>query len=348
MSIEGAMLGGYLLPEKEFKTLMKQLLDQNKGQFYGYINSTILYAKSNDIKSAYYTWSKFQTEVFKNPVTSILAITNFHNRKSSQTWNFFDDEISTIQTDGRINIAKADTDLKRAYNSNILAAHLSEMFKTISGTKMEPREIHFLFAIKKRDDLHSLAEKKRILKTLNEFKQKHEKATYKEAIYRGLKNFGYRGKVADAFLNHIGARHWDAFNRFANGDSSAVDQIAKHSVREEEMSHGYYNFTKRLLDSLNRTGWQTGGDLIVTDKSGKVIANIQLKTSAKGGEAIGRINTAQLVKDLEIIEQKMIKNDETIVNNFWELLKTSTATEGLGDAVINEGYELAKLSLGVK
>jgi hypothetical protein len=41
MSYEGAMLGGYLLPEKEFVTLMEELLDAKDKEIEMYLNNTL-------------------------------------------------------------------------------------------------------------------------------------------------------------------------------------------------------------------------------------------------------------------------------------------------------------------
>jgi hypothetical protein len=41
MSYEGAMLGGYLLPEKEFIRLMEELLDAKDKEIEMYLNNTL-------------------------------------------------------------------------------------------------------------------------------------------------------------------------------------------------------------------------------------------------------------------------------------------------------------------
>lgn len=338
MSREGAMLGGYFLPEKEFKSLMIQLLKENRSLIENYLNAVILNIEAKKTKEAYITWTKFQTDFLKNPTTSLLAITNFYGSGAPQTWNFFSDEVAAIQNNGLISISSADTELKRAYNSDVLASHLSGLFKSISGTKMTEREVNFLYSLKRKD----------MLEALNQYKGTGQKAKYKEIIYRKIGGRYYAGKVADAYLNHLGKHHWNYLNRFSQGDMTGLEHLRNASVRTEELSKGYLNFVQLLLDSLNSTGWQTGGDLIVTDSGGKIVANIQLKTSASTGDAIGRINTKKLAKDILKIKQNFSQNDLIVANSFYDLLKTSTVTEGLGDAIIQEGYELAAKTLGVQ
>jgi hypothetical protein len=45
-------------------------------------------------------------------------------------------------------------------------------------------------------------------------------------------------------------------------------------VKQEERAIHNLNFIKLLMASTNRTAWYTGGDLIVTNSSGQVVANI--------------------------------------------------------------------------
>ena len=103
-----------------------------------------------------------------------------------------------------------------------------------------------------------------------------------------------------------------------------------------------------LIESNNATAWYTGGDLIVTGPDGRVIANIQLKTSWGSGENIGNIAKASLDKALLKLETDLRTGNSNIANDFYETLKTSTASEALGEAAANAVYDLAKESLGIK
>lgn len=338
MSIEGAMLGGSFLPEQEFKDLMKQVWDQQQGNIKAAIHNCILNIESGNILMAYKNWELFQTDILKNPKTQILAITNFYNHNGGQQWQLMD-EVNSIETSGLINVAQVDADLKRIYCSEILAQHLSGLFKSVSGGQMTYDEICYCYeqatsTIKQR---------------LNQEKYGDKTYTYKEGIYGGLFEAGYRGKVADAYLNHLGALHWNYLDNFLNKGTSlnTLEKIAHASVEQEERSQGYYNFLQLLLNSLNTTGWQTGGDLIVANSQGQIVANIQLKTSGGEGASIGHINTSKLLTSLQRIEQ-LYNNPIELINNFYNLLKTSAIMEQVGDAVIQTAYDLAEKNLKLK
>lgn len=89
------------------------------------------------------------------------------------------------------------------------------------------------------------------------------------------------GQAYDAFMNHVGNHHKELFNYlntngvFHTGDVPRVSS----SVYGEEMGVAG-NFPRLLSDSLNHTGWYTGGDIVIVDpKTMSVIYNIQLKTT---------------------------------------------------------------------
>jgi hypothetical protein len=59
MSYEGAMLGGYLLPEKEFIALMEELLDVKDKDIEMYLTNTLNFINMGQVKNAYMEWNKF-------------------------------------------------------------------------------------------------------------------------------------------------------------------------------------------------------------------------------------------------------------------------------------------------
>ena len=102
------------------------------------------------------------------------------------------------------------------------------------------------------------------------------------------------------------------------------------------------------MASTNRTAWYTGGDLIVTNSRGEVVANIQLKTSSGTGAWIGNIRTATLKNQILLIKTTLLSDHYITAQNFYEMLKTSSVGEALGDAVIKEAYFLAEKNLKLK
>lgn len=338
MSYEGAMLGGYLLPEQEFISLMVELLQVRDKAIEIALDNTLKFIDAGQVKMAYSEWNKFQTELLMNPTTSLLAILNFYSSQN-QTWTFVDDEENAIANkSGALNIEKIDQDLKREYNSQILTKHLSNMFNDISG-RMEDDEVHYLYGLNKSE----------IYKQLNPIKYGDGVYTYKTAVYGNVFGKYLNGKIADAYLNHIGATHWEYLNNFSQrGVLPNGDHLLNSSVKQEERAIHNLNFIRLLMASTNRTAWYTGGDLIVTNSTGQVVANIQLKTSSGTGAWIGNIRTATLKNQILLIKTTLLNDHQTTAQNFYEMLKTSSVGESLGDAVIKEAYSLAEKNLKLK
>lgn len=338
MSREGAMLGGYFLQESDFKKLITEVIAENKEDIIARIQSILGHIGNNDIKLAYHEWDLFQTEVFKNPTTQLLAILNFRS-KEKQTWEFMDEE-ATLSKSGNMSMTRVDEKMKQVYSSDILAEHLSGLFSTVGREEMTLDEINHAFNDQKVNAKKTF---------LNDIKYGDKKYIYKPAIYGNIRDTYYRGKIADAYLQHVGKTHWDDFSKFLDsGNTSSIEHFRKTSVKKEEDKYGKFAFVDMLIESNNATAWYTGGDLIVTGKDGRVIANIQLKTSWGSGENIGNIAKESLKKALLKLEGDLLSGSENTANDFYETLKTSTATEGLGTAAIDAIYKDAKQALGLK
>ena len=325
MSYEGAMLGGYLLPEKEFIEIMTLFLDQKQEIIFNQIDSVLKYIQQRDIKRAYFEWNTFQTQILKNPTTSLLAIVNFYNKTAPQTWTFVDnEEHALINKSGTLGVLEIEEGLKREYISSVLTKHLSNLFKEVLS-RMEVDEINYLYSLNKSE----------IYESLNPIKYGNKAYTYQKAIYGKLKGQFYRGKVADAYVNHLGAKHQGLFSASNGKDFINIsDSIKEKSVKKEERAINSLNFVKLLLASTNRTAWYTGGDLIITDKTGRVIANVQVKTSATLGDALGVIRTSELEKQIKIFKETMKIGTKDTAKKFYNALKTSSVGEFLGDAVL--------------
>ncbi len=330
------MLGGYLLPEKEFIQLMTEMLDANEQIINSYLNNVLNYINNGQVKDAYHEWNKFQVEILKNPTTSLLAILNFRSSKD-QTWTFVDDEENAISNQtGALNIESIEQGLKREYNSQVFTKHLSNLFKSVNG-EMEADEINYMWGLESSD----------IKKRLNPIKYGDGLYTYKTAVYGSIAGRFYNGKIADAFLNHIGATHYEYLNSFSQQGFLPPEDLLHSSVKDEERASHHLNFVKLLIASTNRTAWYTGGDLIVTNSAGQVVANVQLKTSGGSGSWIGNIRTASLKSQILKIQETLLSNHQKTAENFYTSLKTSSVGEQLGDAVIEEAYNLAKQHLNL-
>lgn len=333
MSYEGAMLGGVLLPKDEFVDLMIQLLEQRKDVIFYALDDTLKAITNKDFKQAYQKWDQFQTEILKNPTTSLLAILNFTSTENQQ-WTFIDNETNAINNHGIINIQQVGEDLRRTYISSILTQHLSNLFHELNE-QMDIDEIMYLYDLNRKE----------IYRQLNPIKYGDKVYTYKAAIYGNIYNKYYSGKVADAYVNHVGETHTTYLNNFSQGDLSGLDHLATSSVKAEEKARNQLNFVKLLIASTNRTAWYSGGDLIIVNNHGQIVANIQIKTSYGAGETIGMIRTASLAKMITNIKQLINTDNKEIAIKFYEALKTSAVVENLGTAVIEEGYKIAAQTL---
>ena len=328
MSYEGAMLGGYLLPEKIFKQNIELLLDKKKDEILKQLIKIKQLIEIGQVDQVFLEWDKFQSDYLKNPKTELLSILNFYGKDYSQEWVFVD-EASVISKEGKIQITKAIEDVtKQTYYSKILGQHLFNLYNSVQKDKV----------LYKEETEEAMNYSHVIKQHLNDIKYSDKKYTYKNLIYgRDAQEYMWRGKVADAFVNHLGKIHPEIFverqNFFTNGQHFFK---LHHTVKDEENSREQYGFLHLLLNSLNNTGWWTGGDLIITDKSGKVLTSLQLKTSSGSGNWIGNIKTATLEKYINKLIQEISANSKKAVDIFYSALKTSTISEQLGDSVLKE------------
>ena len=332
MSYDGAMLGGYLLPEKEFKEVFKKVLDQDKKEILIALQDVLNFIQQGEIKIAYQKWDYFQSQVLKNPTVDLLAIVNWYNSKTSPQQWIFAKESEALHKGGQIDITQIEDQFKKTYYSAVLTQHLSNLFRTLGNAELSYDE-----QIEIYENTHFSDVKSR----LSYAKANGKNYRYGPIIYgKGAENNGisYRGKAADAFINHLGKIHQEIFT---SQDLNTTSLEPEHSVQLEEDMMRRFGFIHLLLASLNNTGWWTGGDLIITSPTGKVLANIQLKTSAGMGQAIGQIKTATLSVLIKNLIDKILANDISVVDDFYDTLKTSSTSEALGDAAINDLEQLA-------
>ena len=328
MSYEGAMLGGYLLPEKIFKQNMQLLLDKQKNEILQQLVKIQQLIEMGQVDQVFIEWDKFQSMYLQNPKTELLSILNFYGKDYSQQW-VFADEATVITQEGKIQMTKAiENDTKQVYYSKILSQHLFNLYNSVLKDKVLYEE----------ETEEAMNYSSTIKQHLNDIKDSDKNYTYKNLIYgQNAKEFMWRGKIADAFVNHLGKIHPEIFVERQNFFTKGQHFLKLHNtVKNEENSRNQFGFLHLLLDSLNNTGWWTGGDLIITDKSGKVIASLQLKTSKGSGEWIGNIKTSTLNKHINLLIKEISNNSKKAVDVFYDTLKTSTVSEALGDNVLKE------------
>lgn len=238
-TIDGAMLGGYFLPEKEFKQILKdKILSNNKNieKINDIIDKAILAINNQNLLAFYTEIEKLEVELLKNPETSLMVITNVNNQGENMKYYYHHSEKDTLTKGGTISRAKAlkDTAIKEAL-SKTLSKHLSNMIMYIENGILEDIDGFF------NSGKYKFSSKKQ--KSEMGERGSHSEYNLKYIIYGDKTQ--YLGQVADAFLNHLGNYHKIIFeNNFKKNIT------IKSTVMEEEGE----NFYQRLIDSTNSTG----------------------------------------------------------------------------------------------
>ena len=330
--MQGAMIGGSLLPEEQFKDIVKQLFlnTDNVKNLNNIIDRALKNIHSNNIRAAYKNIEEFETQLLKNPPTSIMLITNLNSESGDYQWAWNKDEKNVIRKSGKISFSRTiKNSILEKELMNVLSEHLLGLIKMIDTTELSDEEINKLFK------LYSYQKKdtKRIMGL-----RAHYNRNLKQIIYGD--NLQYRGQIADAFLNHIGNMH----KMILSGKIAPILQ----SVMEEEGS----NFYQLLIDSTNNTPWYTGGDLILLGENGEVIANIQLKTIInEKSSTIGKISSATLETNLlelkELIQLENILDADLFADKMYKMFATSGIIENVNDKIIENAVKNVKEALNL-
>jgi len=348
MSYEGAMLGGYLLPEEQFVDLFTKLLIENRSNIMNRITRIRGQIHSKNIAAAYAAWDRLQNEIFANPTVELLTIVDLDLEKTGAKWTF-SSEFEILTKTGRLSLSRLNQMFKAQYQLESWDKHLNGLYTSVSTERLSYDEIMFLWGLKKGtiNERLGLTESDLSLtsKMLAEARWGTRDYRYMTIVYAG-QGINSRGKIADAFLNHMGKMHSELLGSKVMTNFDINEENS--SVMQEENIHEF-GFLKLLLESLNNTPWFTGGDLITTDEYGKVLLNIQLKTRDIGSKSrsFSEINYKALDKELGYIHNMFNKKEsnEEIAKRFFRMLKTSTVTEAIGDKVRDEGYALAEENL---
>lgn len=321
--MQGAMIGGFLLPEKEFKDIVKQLflnIDYVK-YLENIIDRALKNIHSKNIRAAYKNIEEFETEIFKNPSVSIMLITNLNSDKGQYKQAQNKNEKNVIRKSGKISYSQTiKNNLLNEEITSILSEHLLNLIKMIDTTELSDEQINNLFKLYKFQN----KENKRIMGS-----QAYYSRNLKEIIYGD--NPQYKGQIADAFLNHLGNMHKELF-------SGRIENMTPflQTVMEEEGA----NFYQLLIDSTNNTPQYTGGDLILLNSNGEVIANIQLKTIInEKSSTIGKITSktleANLLKLKELIQSDNILDADIFADKLYNMFATSGIIDNVNDEIIN-------------
>ncbi len=136
---------------------------------------------------------------------------------------------------------------------------------------------------------------------------------WQEVFYEQYYSGQGLGKAYDAYMNHVANHHTALYSYLATSGAANTGNIPnmRHSVYNEEGGAGGH-FPVLLNESLNTTGWYTGGDIVIVDpKTMEVVYNIQLKTTQDGVTKKGKEKTPKNF-DIAIAKLKVFINGGTI------------------------------------
>lgn len=337
---EGAMIGGGFLPEQEFKEIIKKYFDdiENVKKIKNILN-TILRFKDNP-RIIYNNIEKLETELFKNPAVSLLVITNYTSNTGNYQWNFQSKESNVLTPRGAISYTEATKKslLEQQY-AKILSTHLLDMIRTVENTSLVNQQID--------NNIDSGLFESNIFPTTDLKENMGRRAHYNRKLsyimYGSSTKTNIKGKIADAFLNHLGNMHRGIF-------SEGIQTLTPifQSVLEEE---GMTGFLQLLINSTNNTGWWTGGDLIIVSNN-QVIANIQLKTILNSEiNGTGKITTdkilTQVQKLRDFIDKDIVYNKERFADIMYNTFKTSAVFDKIDKQVNKDAIELVHQTLNL-
>ena len=332
--VEGAMIGGSFLPEEQFKDIIKEYFDNSQNVLkIKSILITILQHKDNP-RIIYNNIEKLQNELFKNPVTSLLLITNYESPIGNYNWYLKAKEGKVVTDSGILSYAETikNSILEEEY-TRILSDHLLNLIKIIETTHLSKSEIDDYF---NKYTFRSSKIKEKM------GKRAHDNGDLMNIVYGELEPDKRRGQIADAFVNHLGNMHRALFTQ-------GLETITPftQTVEEEEGPH----FLQLLIDSTNSVGWWTGGDLILVSGN-KVIANIQLKTILKNKKgSVGSITTDDILKKVQklrdFIEKDLVYNKEVFANIMYNTFKTSAIFDKVSKQTFEDGVKIVRQELGL-
>lgn len=347
---EGIIFGDYLLSKDDFIPLFEQFYEE-KGQDFiqdlrllkekidnmieqnytpSASNPNVLKLRTHrtaeyNAKLVYEEWERIQKDYFGNSAVTLIAITSFNGEQMTWSKNIQESE---LMTPGGINITAAQFESIFKTAAAAAAAEEIQQFLRIHYKQMCTQLTSYTLKTAEAASLHKIIHKKSTLyaNRLEHFTGR----TYGDIIFSAQRNA--EGKRLDAFMNHIGQYNRELFSLMNAG-------VASNSTLEKVKSFDTHNQFKQifqnpsivqpwLLASLNSASWLTGGDVVVVDDTGKVIYNIQIKSTMSGKNfelALNRLSSliTRIIKKTEATRFKP-KQLATIIYNS---LKTSSTNE---------------------
>lgn len=365
---QGIIFGGYFLNEQEFKEVFKAWYNtEYYNEFIEAINKLLNQIKSKSKQEIFTKWNEIEERYFKNPKVTLIAAIKLEGegaKKYSWTKNIPEENALTTNTInlGAEKVKEALMDVAdesaAARLNTLMNEHYQHLLDSLNNSPndTEANQLFNYYRYKNAKTLKKLASRIGKQSVLNSQDFKGiviSKILYGSNISNGKVTngmVGAEGKIIDAYMQHIAARHriilkW--FSNISSVEAKKVDEeFKKHKgVREEEK----LNFIPLLISSLNNVSWWSGGDIVVYNKNRKVIYNIQLKTTIYQQQSY-HISTKKLIKVLNLLSSNIKQSAdvmaELMFKNFYN--DAANIASDFENKVNNIAIESVKQALNLK
>lgn len=354
---EGIIFGDYLLNKSDFIPLFEQFYEEKGQDFIQNLRllkekidrmikqkPTLSLSNSNmkklinyrtaeyNAKLVYEEWERIQKDYFGNSAVTLIAITSFDGEQMTWSKNIKESE---LMTPGGINVTAAQFENIFKTASAAAAAEEIQQFLRIHYQQMCTQLASYTLKTAEAAALHEIIPKRSALYT-NRFEH-FTGRTYGDIIFSTQRNA--EGKQLDAFMNHIGQYNRELFSLMTAG-------VANKNTLEKVKNFDTHNQFKQifqnpsivqpwLLASLNSASWLTGGDVVVIDDTGKVIYNIQIKSTISGKNFELALNSLSLLIDRII---KKTEADSFKPNQLAEIIYNSLKTSSTNEIMDTEKF----------
>ena len=340
----GAIAGDRLLDKTSFIQWIRNTVDK------AYVDSAVPMLNqilsyrgiTSQYSTAFQLWRVYEQSFLGNNVpTALMVFAGFTSDKAqlmsnnSTTISQRMDQMSGLTNSGLL-INNAGKDLLNVVASQKLMRHYNNLMQTVQYGQVTSDPVTFDQI--ETDDYYVQYDNMRNAIKYRLFWNDNPDKSYRQVIYGRMGDDQFRGQVADAFVNHLGAMHQSLFQGGGLSASNILITAFERSVRDEEGR----NFLQRLVDSRNSTHWMTGGDLNLVDQDSNVLARIQLKTvRSKDAAYVGRLTHHRFFKLIEAMKTTLENLDvESYANLLYNKLKTSAFMKQMGEQAATIGTKL--------
>lgn len=348
----GIIFGDHFMDYEMFKPIFEEWYSQKREEFRQAIETEVIVPIERMVKMdngkivsrhgaavqtaqydaarIYQAWEKISSEYFGNSPVTLLIGAKFGN--NNYQWTNTINESDIVNNKGIAVRKKALQELNDAADQikgiyaaaevqDIINRHIDNMTAQLNSYTLSTPEAR---------RMHELLEARR--SALNNAKFHFTGSTYNQIIFGTQRNA--EGKQLDAFMNHMGNYHNQLFSLLSMpivSGTSLANSASNLQEIEDDFPAIFGNpdeVQPWLLDSLNSASWLTGGDIVVTDSKGRVIYNIQLKTTSHGKTF--QVATSSLYY-FAIEMRKLIDEEATpeeLSKMMFDKLATTTANVG--------------------